>query len=152
MIHAWDNYPLDQFPPLWNWISEEIDSQNLVMSSVAYEEVEHKAPECATWLRENGVTLVIPNDQILLEARRCKQLLGIAGDQYHAKGVDENDLFIIATAKMCGRELVSDEGRQATLPQLAAKRKIPAVCSMTGVRVVCMSFIEYLRRSNRVFG
>jgi len=152
MIHAWDNYPLEQFPPLWNWIAEEIDSRNLVMSSVAYEEVEQMAPDCAAWLKENGLARLAPNNQVVLEAMRVKQLLGIVGDQYNPKGVDENDLLIVATAKTSKLELVSDEGRQPTPPVVAAKKKIPAVCSMVEVGVVCMSFIEYLRRTNRVFG
>lgn len=39
MIYAWDNYPIDQFPGLWDWLCEEIETGNLSVSKVAYEEV-----------------------------------------------------------------------------------------------------------------
>jgi len=39
IIHAWDNYPEKQFPPLWEWISDNIESGEFVMAQVAFEEV-----------------------------------------------------------------------------------------------------------------
>jgi hypothetical protein len=47
MIYAWDNYPLQQFPPLWGWMANQIEQGELAMPSVALDEVAHKAPECA---------------------------------------------------------------------------------------------------------
>ena len=51
MIYAWDNYPVHQFPGLWDWMASQIKGKQLVMPSVAFEEVEHKAPDCGEWLR-----------------------------------------------------------------------------------------------------
>ncbi|CAB4052551.1 DUF4411 family protein [Paraburkholderia phenoliruptrix] len=42
MMHAWDNYPIDQFPALWTWIANEIAAQRIAMAVVALEEVGHK--------------------------------------------------------------------------------------------------------------
>jgi hypothetical protein len=50
-------------------------------------------------------------------ANVAKNLLGIANDGCHAKGVDENDLIIIAIARASEVPLISDEGRQATPPE-----------------------------------
>jgi hypothetical protein len=152
MIYAWDNYPIGQFPGLWEWMAEQINEKELAIPRVAFEEVKHKTPECAEWLRENEINLLDSNsNEILQEAMRIKGLLGIVGDNYRAKGVDENDLFIIATAKLHGGEVVSDEARQAAPPKDPGKKKIPAVCSMSGVDVPCINFIEFLRRSEEVF-
>ena len=82
---------------------------------------------------------------------RIKGLLGIVADDYHSKGVGENDIFIIATALVHRAELVSDEERQNFLPTVAAKKKIPAVCGMKDVAVSCINFIEYIKRSGEVF-
>jgi hypothetical protein len=150
MIYAWDNYPLQQFPGLWEWMAGQIDDGNLVMSSVAVDEVSHMTPECALWLKAGNLQKIEVSNAIVQDAFRMKQLLGIADDSFHPKGVDENDLLIIATAASCSAELVSEESRQK-LPDIPAKRKIPAVCAMPAVAVTCINFIDYIRQSNEVF-
>ncbi|CAK0769977.1 DUF4411 domain-containing protein [Gammaproteobacteria bacterium] len=150
IIYAWDNYPISQFPGLWEWLASEIKKKNLVMPSVAVEEVENKTPDCCKWLKENELEQLKIGNSILREAIRIKGLLGIADDRYHSKGVGENDIFIIASTRISGAELVSNEGRQ-NLEVTPAKRKIPAVCAMKEVSIPCVNFIEYIKRSKVVF-
>ena len=151
MIYAWDNYPVEQFPGLWEWMASQIEAKKLVMPSVAFEEVQNKTPDCGEWLKDNNLEQLAISNAILQDAKRIKDLLGIMGDNYHAKGVGENDLLIIATARLHGAELVSDENRQTNLPQVSSKRKIPAVCAMQSVSVSCINFIEYIKASGEVF-
>jgi len=151
MIYAWDNYPLRQFPPLWKWMSAQIEGKLLVMPSVALEEVGNKAPDCGEWLKDNDLEQLSISNAILHDAKRIKGLLNIVGDSYHPKGVGENDILIIATARAHGAELVSDEEKQRILPHVLSKRKIPAVCDMTEVSVACINFVEYIKRSEAVF-
>jgi len=151
MIYAWDNYPLRQFPGLWDWMVVQIDEKKLVMPSVALEEVVSKTPDCGAWLNANDLEELKINNSIVQDAMRIKGLLRIVDDNYHPRGVGEIDLFIIATARAHSAELVSDEERQTTLPQNPAKKKIPAVCVMTGVSVPCINFIEYIKRSDVIF-
>jgi hypothetical protein len=151
MIYAWDNYPIRQFPGLWDWMATQIEKRNLVMPSVAFDEVAEKTPDCGQWLKENSLERLQINNTILQDAMRIKELLGIAADKYHPKGVGENDIFIIATARLHGAELVSDEERQPTLPTEPSKKKIPAVCAMREVNVPCINFIEFIKRSDAVF-
>ena len=151
MIYAWDNYPVRQFPGLWAWIASQIEAQILVMPSVAFDEVAHKTPDCGAWLRSLNIKRLEINNSILENAMRIKALLSIAGDAYHPKGVGENDILIIAASLVHGGELVSNEGRQQ-LPDIAKKRKIPAVCVMAEVAVPCINFIEYIKRADVVFG
>jgi predicted nucleic acid-binding protein len=150
MIYAWDNYPVHQFPGLWEWMASQIEAKYLTMSSVAFDEVVNKTPECGEWLRDYAVEQFEISNIILQDALRIKDLLGIFGDKYHAKGVGENDLLIIATARANGAELVSNESKQK-LPDIPAKRKIPSVCAMNEVRVPCLDFIEYIKRSGVIF-
>jgi predicted nucleic acid-binding protein len=151
MIYAWDNYPAQQFPGLWEWMAEQISRKELVISGVAFEEVLRKAPDCGEWLKTQSIKRLAISNAILKDAFRIKELLGIADDQYHPKGVGENDILIIATARAHQAELVSDERRQTGLPQAPSKRKIPAVCAMTEVDVPCINFIDFIRRTGQVF-
>lgn len=151
VIYAWDNYPIGQFPPLWEWMASQIEAKELVMPSVAFDEVNHKTPDCGEWLKENNLEQLAISNAIVQEAKRIKGLLGIVDDNYHAKGVGENDILIIASARLHGAELVSDEERQTNQPQVSSKRKIPAVCVMPTIAVTCINFIEYIKASGVVF-
>ena len=150
MIHAWDHYPEGQFPGLWEWIGDRIESREFAISEVAYKEVEQKAPDCAKWLEEHAVQRLPVTNDALRNALMIKGLLGIENDLY-GDGVGENDILIIASAKEHHQELVSNENRQNILPRDMKKYKIPSVCSMPGVAVPCLSFIEVIKRSGVVF-
>ncbi|HGL6718206.1 DUF4411 family protein [Burkholderia multivorans] len=152
MIYAWDNYPANQFPGLWTWMAAEINARRLMMSIVAYGEVCAGTPDCGDWLVTAGLEPLEVTNEIAQDAMRIKGLLGIVGDNYHPKGVGENDLLIIATARAHGRELVSNEAQQNNPPDVNSKRKIPSVCSMREVAVPCIDFVQYIRRSEAVFG
>ena len=150
MIYAWDNYPVGQFPGLWEWMAGQIEEKQLVMPSVAFDEVNHKTPDCGEWLKENNLEQLAISNAILQEAKRIKGLLGIANDKY-TTGVGENDILIIAAARLHGAELVSDEAKQPNLPKIPSNRKIPAVCVMPTVSVTCINFLEYIKRSEEIF-
>ena len=38
-LHAWDNYPIEQFPPLWAWLAQRVTLSELSISEVALKEV-----------------------------------------------------------------------------------------------------------------
>lgn len=152
MIYAWDNYPPDQFPPLWNWMADKIEKGRFSIPEVAFEEVERKAPDCSAWLEAQPIARLAVSNEIIQEAFRIKKLLKIDGDKYHPKGVGENDLIIIATAKSEGVSLISNEGCQPLLPKELAKAKIPAVCAMAEVKVKCLDFLALIKASKQVFG
>jgi hypothetical protein len=121
------------------------------MARVAFEEVAKKTADCGVWLRENDLEQHEISNTILQDAMRIKGLLGVVDDDYNVKGVGENDILIIATARAHTAELVSEE-RQPNVPTVPSKRKIPTVCAMKDVAVPCITFIEYIRRSNEIFG
>ncbi len=78
--------------------------------------------------------------------------IGVEADADHPNGVDENDVLIIASAKVRGAELVTNEGRQFGKQAEARKSRIPAVCDMPAVGVVTLNFLEYIQKSQQVFG
>jgi len=146
MIHAWDNYPPanPHFESLWEWIAENISDRQFSISKKAFEEVNHKIPECGKWLKDNHIEMIPLTSTGLLIAQEIKTLLGIVEEQY-TKGVGENDLLIIAMAKESNTILISEESRQNNLPALKSNYKIPAVCNMQEVQVECINFLELLK-------
>jgi predicted nucleic acid-binding protein len=150
IIHAWDHYPLKQFPGLWKWLGEESNAGRFVMSAIAYDETKQRDTDCHAWLHQQRVNILAVTQQILEDALQIKKALGIADDRYKT-GVGENDLLIIATCMQGHIELVSNEGVQNQLPKNLANYKIPAVCGMQTVNVPCIDFRRLLVRSGRVF-
>ncbi|MEX8506085.1 DUF4411 family protein [Leptothrix ochracea] len=151
ILHAWDNYPYAQFPGLWRWLGSEMQRHELTIPVVALEEVGHKSPDCAKWLKAADVLRLPMSEAVVMTAIAIKQAIGVANDQYHPKGVDENDLFIIAAAKVHGADLITNEARQFGAQAEARKYKIPAVCEMSEVAVPSLNFLEYIQKSRQVF-
>lgn len=152
IVYGWDNYPPDQFPRLWDWLATEISSGQLVIASVALEEVEHVAPDCAKWLKDASVRQLGIGNAEVTKALEIQKALGVSDGDFHPKGVDENDILIISSAQTNGMPLITNEGRQDDLPGDMKKYKIPAVCGLPGVNVATMSFVEYIKQSKEVFG
>ncbi|MCF6309453.1 MAG: DUF4411 family protein [Sulfurimonas sp.] len=146
MIHAWDNYPIDNphFNSLWDWFCEQIKQKEFVFSEIAFDEISHKIPECGEWLKNNKVEIYPLSADAILQAQSIKILLEIEEEVY-TKGVGENDLFIISIAKIYNSILITEESRQLSLPAKKSNYKIPAVCELDEVNVNCKSFIDLLK-------
>jgi Domain of unknown function (DUF4411) len=152
IVYAWDNYPIEFFPKLWDWLAGQVKAEALQICVENFVEVKYVAPECADWLIEAGIKRLRVSNAILLEANRIKSLLGISNDNFHSKGVDQNDLLAIACAKTSGTKLITNESVQLDEPKETRKRKIPSVCKIKTVQVDCVDFLSYLRSSGTVFG
>ena len=151
IVHAWDNYPIEQFPRLWAWLEADCSKGDLRIPRPAMDEVSHVCPDCALWLRAVGTKIMPITNDVLIEATRIKGQLGIANDRYHPKGVDENDLLIIASARIAQSELISNEAKQPTLPSDTKQYKIPAVC----IRLApppAIDFLDHVKGSGLTFG
>ena len=150
MIHAWDNYPIEQFPALWEWLCEEIETGNLSVSKVAYEEIKKHYNECAVWMDDCGIVKYDVTNDILRLSLIIRRELGIVDDAYGG-GVGENDILIIATAKSLNTVLMSNEKVQTGLPANKKNYKIPAVCQLDVVSIECIDFLHYFKRSGKTF-
>ena len=152
IIYAWDEYPIANFPKFWEWIDAEIRAGNCVISQVALDEVSHKYEECAKWLRDKGIRQIGLTDEILRLANEIKTLLEIDEEAYGA-GVDENDLMIIAAARIEADVVLKQESRQAfDLTRRKKNYKIPAVCEMPKVGVRHQTVREWIQLSEQKFG
>lgn len=146
MIHAWDNYPIENlhFNALWEWFATQINEKNFVFSQIAFVEISNKIPECGEWLKSHHAEIHPLSPDAIFQAQAIKILLEIEEEAY-TKGVGENDLFIISTAKIYNSTLITEESRQFILPPKKSNYKIPAVCALAEVNVPCISFINLLK-------
>lgn len=151
IIYAWDNYPETQFPGLWGWLASQVETAELTISSVALNEVIDKSPECGAWLKAIPVQVLSESVQSLRLAAQIQSMLGVMNGKY-GSGVGSNDLRIISIAKIANAELLTNENRQPLLPKSLLKYQIPAVCDLKSVSVQHLSFLDYVRRSQQVFG
>ena len=147
MVHAWDKYPIKNthFESLWVWIAGQINCENFSMPEIALTETTSKAPECGEWIKSHNIKRHQITPNILAHAISMKGLLGIEEEAY-GRGVGENDLLIIATAKELGLLLVSEENLQPALPSNIKNYKIPAVCALPGVNVQCIDFTDLIKK------
>lgn len=150
IVHAWDNYPIKTFSPLWGWLAEQFASDEFGICQVAWKEVGQVSPGCAGWLKACGVKPIALGAETTLEALKMARRLGIEEDDYHPDGVDEKDLLIIASALNHGNSLVSNESVQNDLPKNLKKYRIPAVCRLVGV--TCVDFVKLLKQEEPDFG
>ena len=103
LIHAWNNYPFEQFPPFWDWLTNQIDAREILIPREVLTEVSQISPECHGWLTGNKLQIIEVSNDIANEASRIKRLIGVVNDNYHPKGIDENDIIIISTEKILAR-------------------------------------------------
>lgn len=152
IVYAWDNYPPDQFPALWRWLSGEVKAKRLVVCEIALGEVQQKFPDPFNWMKNQEIEVITMTADALQVAASIKSELGIEGEKFYGKGVGESDILIIASAYVEGHELISNEERQPKVPRAGRNMKIPAVCDLESISVPCKSFVELLKQSGKVFG
>lgn len=121
------------------------------MSEVALEEVGAVCPECADWLVNQNIKNIHINERIIKTSKDIANLFGLKDHKFNGSGVDENDIFIIATAKVVGKGLISNEAEQPSPPKEIRNSKIPLVCKHPLVSVKCQNFLEHLKSSGAVF-
>ena len=68
MIYAWDNYPINLFPKLWEWIGIQISTQQIVVSEVAFDEIVHKTPDCSNWMKTCSIKKIPVTSDIMIKA------------------------------------------------------------------------------------
>lgn len=149
-LNAWSTYPIGVFKTMWTWLdSSHISGGTLQIVRENLEEINHKEQKCCETLKAYGIKVISPTDRILQSAESIKSSLGISDDRYTPKGVDYNDLLLIATAEVNGYSVISDEYRQPSSPSNIANAKIPLVCQRQHIK--CMSFTEWLTVQNPTF-
>lgn len=143
------------FPYLWRWLAAEVASGRAVLAEVVVEELRANSQGCHAWLGEELAGLPkarkVQFPKVSDAARaRARQLAAILeqgkrrGRRLGQKGVNWNDLYIIALAEAQMTPLVTNEADQTDPKTLKINYKIPAVCRNFAAGVRCQTLIEYL--------
>lgn len=149
LLEAWRrSYPPDVLPSLWVKIEELIDNDDLISSEEVLTELSIGGDDLHNWAK-NQSKLSIPIDVDIQNV-----VSSIMAHPIHKKVVDirnpssvDADPFVIATAKVKGCQLITQEKFQ---PDLKAKKiGIPNVCIDLGIKHV--TFLEFWRQQNWKF-
>ena len=93
------------------------------------------------WMIDNQFVAIFVNEFIESRALELEREYQVKSN---SKGVSENDLKLIAYAKLYNKTVVTEEGKQPEKPKKKCDYKIPLVCDEQGVKYI--NFVEMLRR------
>jgi hypothetical protein len=140
LINPWRKmWPLDLIPTFWTGIAAMNADGRVVLSEEVLRELEHKDDELHRWAKANLCTWHPVSVEVQECVREIMARWGRLVDQRPGHG--SADPFVIATARVTGAIVVTDESPVAT----EQKPKIPFVCNELGVE--CIAPLEFVRRT-----
>jgi len=144
IINAWRDYPIHNFPNIWEWV-EKLGSNKIGgMSEVVFKELEKGGDECYDWFKERKPLFVHPNsEEIQNEVRRLVNNYNNFGI---ITGKNEGDPYVIALAKVKEADVVTNESPSNNMNG----PKIPDVCRVEGIRI--LKFVQVITKEGVVFG
>ena len=144
IINAWRDYPIQNFPNIWEWVENLGREQIGGMSEVVFQELEKGGDECYEWFRERKELFVHPNSEgIQNEVRRLVNYYKNFGV---ITGKNEGDPYVIALAVVKGAIVVTNESPSNNMNG----PKIPDVCRVEGIQII--KFVQVITNEGVVFG
>ena len=143
IINAWRDYPIVNFPNIWEWVELLGSEQIGGMSEVVFKELERGGDECYNWFKERKELFVYPNDEeIQYEVRRLVNTYNNFG---LTTGKNEGDPYVIALAKVKGAVVVTNESPSNDMNG----PKIPDICRVEGIQRI--KFVQVITKEGVVF-
>lgn len=144
VIAAWDErYPPENFPAFWAQMDDALTSGMVVVPEAVMDELDKKSKDAHAWLKQRSAAIIGYEAKVQAEA---KALLAAHPKLVMAKKVAfAADPFVIATAKVHGLAVVSEEGRGSP-----NKPHIPDVCQLNSVE--CIRLVGMIKAQAWVIG
>ena len=149
---------------MWEWLAKEIDADSIQTIKPVFEEIKHIDADCSDWLggkayqlrqtmiRCQGIQKPEISNALIKTVNILKREIGIAGDiEGNAKGVDDNDMYLIASAFIHKKTVISNEAQQNDKPREKRNYKIPLVCQHINPGVKVLSFLEFIKLRKQIF-
>lgn len=144
LIQAHADYPQDAFPGFWAQLDALIDEGRLVSSIEVLRELKaHEGDAMHMWGKERKAVFLELSEEI----QRAVQEIMAARPELAKQRLNAHraDPFVIATAKVHGATVVTNEQRDG----IARRPKIPLVCD--GLGIGCVRFAQVIRAEGWVF-
>ena len=124
------NQPRDIYPTLWDRVETLLRSGDAVIPREALSELERGTDDLAGWVRETGAVCDTDAAMIAVVAQ-----ISTRHPDWVRETKNAADPFIIATAKVLGAVIVTNE-KTRNLVTVDANMKIPQVAAEFGVKAV----------------
>lgn len=139
----WRMWPPDLAPRFWDDLAALASRGGLVVSEEVREELERKDDELAAWARAHVPEWHPLTDEVQAVAT---EIMARWGRLVDSKGYRSGaDPFVVATARVTGTTLVTDEG-----PGDERTVKIPYVCAQ--LDVPCIGLLDFVRAAGLRLG
>ena len=155
-ITAWNSsYPMTVFPSLWEQLAQ--CRNNLVLIEPVFDEIDpissadKKLPKnkkrekypLRVWMIDNHFDAKLITDEINAVSLDLEKEYETNNNP---KGANQNDITLIAHAKVKEKIVVTYEENQTQKPAKKSNYKIPLICQEQDVE--CIDFIKMLQRLN----
>ena len=137
-ITSWNHiYPINVFPSLWEQVAQH--QSDIILIKPIYDQIIVKKDPLTEWLRENRFFSTHIDDETENLSFKWEREYEIREE---SKGVDEEDIKLIAYANRENKTVVTLEAEQNQKPSKKYNYRIPLVCSEKEVPYI--NFVEMI--------
>lgn len=164
MIYVFDTCSLSQlkhfypgvFSSLWEGLDQLFQQEEMISTREVWNELQQGTRERHpyTWFKEHRKMFKTPgNDELsfVAEILQIKHFQALISIQSQLKGTPVADPFVIASARIYGGTVVTEEGWDHTTPSLTPKAhapKIPQICEYYSIRCINLELFMNEQRWN----
>lgn len=138
IINAWRDYPIENFPKIWEWIEKMGNEGVLGLSEVVFKELEKGGDECFDWFRKRKHAFVVSNDATV--QKELQRLVNSYSNFGLVTGKNEGDPYVVALAIVNDCLVVTNESMSNNMNG----PKVPDVCNAEGIKWI--KFVDVIRR------
>ncbi|MDZ7808356.1 MAG: DUF4411 family protein [Gracilimonas sp.] len=144
IINAWRDYPIQNFPKIWDWIESLGEIEIGGMSEVVFDELAKGGDECYDWFKKRRDIFIHPSDQAI--QAEVQRLVTSYNNFGLTTGKNEGDPYVVALAIVKNAIVVTNESPSNDMNG----PKIPDICRAEDISRI--KFVEVITREGVVFG
>ena len=143
LIQAWRDYPIDNFPSVWNSLESMAERGIIGVSELILDELKRGGDDLYKWAKDLQSTIVIPT------TAEIESEVAYLVNEYSNFGIitgkNMGDPFVVALARANNCSVVTNEKRSGNLNG----PKIPDICLSENITWV--RFVDIIKEQGLVF-